>query len=361
MTKKLKVLLVEDSPVDQMLLAHILNSDSRLQVIGMADSGAKAIAFNERFDPDVIVMDVTMANMDGLETTARIMQSKPVPIVVCTGLHATDPTVSFRAIEAGALAMIGKPEGPEHKDYHALARSLTDTVVLMSEVRVIRRWPRFRPDRRAVPEKANSVAPRPKAPVKLIAIGASTGGPPVLQTLLARLPLDLPMPLLIVQHIAPGFLHGMVSWLQLTTGFPVRIAQHNARPLPGHAYLAPDSRHLGVNAAGTLVLSGEAPVNGLRPAVSHLFRSLAATSFAAEVVAVLLTGMGSDGAVELKALKDLGAITIAQDAESAVVHGMPGEAIRLGGVSLVLSPNNIAFTLCQLAGNKVPRMEGVLS
>lgn len=373
MNKKINVLVVDDSLVDQMLLVHIMNSDPRLHVIGTADNGVKAIALSERLNPDVIVMDVTMPNMDGLETTARIMQSKPVPIVVCTGLHAIDPTISFKAIEAGALALVGKPEGPGHENFHALARSLTDTLVLMSEIRLVRRWSRLKPGARSAVEETKTVAPKPawslptglsaaatagsrispglagtggsRSGVRLVAIGASTGGPLVLQTLLARLPRDFPVPLLVVQHITPGFLQGMASWLQLTTGFPVCIAQHNETPLPGHAYLAPDNQHLGVNPAGAIVLSRAEPMDRICPSVSHLFHSIAATPFASNVVGVLLTGMGRDGAEELKTLKDLGAITIAQDAESSVVHGMPGEAIRIGGATHVLAPENIAAWL----------------
>lgn len=354
MNKKINVLVVDDSLVDQMLLVHIMNSDPRLHVIGTADNGVKAIALSERLNPDVIVMDVTMPDIDGLEAASRIMHTKPVPIVVCTSLHSSDPTISFKAIEAGALALVAKPEGLAHANYHALARSLADTVVLMSEVKLVRRRPLLIHGARPALEMARLVAPKPKAAIMLVAIGASTGGPPVLQTILSGLPPGFPVPILVVQHIAPGFLPGMVSWLQLATGFPVHIAQQNEVPLPGHAYLAPDTHHMGLNASGAIVLSRNAPMNGLRPAVAHLFRSIASTPFAANVVGVLLTGMGCDGAEELKALKDHGAITIAQDAESSTVHGMPGEAIRLGGATHILTPENIAQMLGQFAGDKVP-------
>ncbi len=182
------------------------------------------------------------------------------------------------------------------------------------------------------------------AGIMLIGIGASTGGPPVLQTILSGLPKEFPATLLIVQHIARGFLSGMVEWLNQTTGLHVHIAAHDARALPGHAYIAPDDFHLGADAGGRLVLAREPPENGLRPSVSYLFRSLVHVC-GPKAVGVLLTGMGTDGAAELKQMRDCGAFTIAQDRDSSIVHGMPGEAIGLGGAAHVLSADKIAAAL----------------
>ena len=347
---KKRVLVVDDSGVDRMLITHILGSDPRLEVVGAACSAEECLELHQRLRPDVIVMDVTMPGMDGLETTARIMSSEPVPIVICSGLHGSDPLISFRAIDAGALAVIEKPVGPADPGFAAAARNLADTTLLMSEVRVVRRWQR----RRAANE---SITPPPPAPrpvatgpasvrdASLLVIGASTGGPVALHALLARLPRDLPVPVLVVQHISPGFLPGMASWLQQVTGWQVRIACHGERPLPGHVYLGPDNLHLGVNGVGLITLSDAPAKGGHRPAVSHLFQTVAEGPLAPRTVAVLLTGMGVDGAAELKLLRDRGALTIAQDAESSVVHGMPGEAIRLGAAVHVLPPESIAFLL----------------
>ena len=161
------------------------------------------------------------------------------------------------------------------------------------------------------------------------------------------------MPLLIVQHIARGFLPGMVDWLSQTTGLRVHIAAHGATPLPGHAYVAPDDFHLGADARGHLVLAREQAESGLRPAVSYLFRSLA-DSCGANAIGVLLTGMGRDGAAELKRMKDHGAYTIAQDRDSSIVHGMPGEAIELGAASQVLAADRIAGALIARIGSRPP-------
>lgn len=347
-TKK-RVLVVDDSGVDRMLIAHILGSDPRLEVVGTARSAEECLELHERLRPDAIVMDVTMPGMDGLETTARIMSTQPVPIVICSGVHGSDPLISFRAIDAGALAVIEKPVGPADPGFAAAARNLADTVVLMSEVRVVRRWQRRRaatePVTAAPPARPAVTGPASVRDASLLVIGASTGGPVALHTLLARLPRDLPVPVLIVQHISPGFLPGMASWLQQVTGWPVRIARHGERPLPGHVYLGPDSLHMGVNGGGLITLSDAPAKGGHRPAVSHLFQTVAEGPLSPRTVAVLLTGMGVDGAAELKLLRDRGALTIAQDAESSVVHGMPGEAIRLGAAVHVLPPESIAFLL----------------
>jgi two-component system chemotaxis response regulator CheB len=206
------------------------------------------------------------------------------------------------------------------------------------QVRVVPRWQRAR-------KPAPAVAPSPVVSPDRAAFTARDASLLLVGALLAKLPRDLPVPVIVVQHIAPGFLAGIAGWLQQVTGWPVGIARHGERPLPGHVYLAPDHCHLGVNGAGLLTLSNEPPEGGHRPAVSRLFRSVAEGPLAPRSVAVLLTGMGVDGAAELRRLRDRGALTIAQDAESSVVHGMPGEAIRLGAAVHVLPPESIAFLL----------------
>jgi two-component system chemotaxis response regulator CheB len=256
-------------------------------------------------------------------------------------------------MEAGAVACLAKPVSREHADFAVLSHNLLQTIRLMSEVKVVRRWPRLRsapaPASRAGATQLRSPSPGPR--IRLIGIGASTGGPPVLQSILASLPKDFTVPVLIVQHIAQGFLPGLVEWLNQTTGLHVHIAVHGMLPLPGHAYLAPDDFHLGVNTASVMILSRQAQENGVRPAVSHLFRSLAQNCGAA-AVGVLLTGMGKDGAVELKLMRDAGAETIAQDQASSVVHGMPGEAIALGAAVRVLPADRIADGLLSVVNSR---------
>lgn len=347
MNNPINVLVVEDSPAVQLLLVHLLNGDPRLKVIGTAGDGEEALELIQRVKPDVIVMDVHMPRLDGYETTRRIMETQPVPIVVCSAsLNPEEVANTFRALEAGAVALVAKPLGPGHPDFAATTAKFLETVVLMSEIKVVRRWARLRRVGQP-PVKAPGRARGTEAPVQVVAIGASTGGPPVLQTILTGLPPDFAVPVLIVQHIASGFVGGLAEWLTQTTGFPVRVASQGEPLLAGRAYLAPDGHHLGIDAHQRIALDKSQPENGLRPAVSYLFRSVA-THCGSRAVGVLLTGMGRDGADELKHLHDLGAATIAQDAESSAVFGMPGEAAKLGAVSYTLSPDRIPLALIGL-------------
>jgi two-component system chemotaxis response regulator CheB len=296
-------------------------------------------------------MDIQMPRLDGFETTRRIMETQPVPIIICTA--TTDPkevATTFRSMEAGAVACLEKPVSLEHPDHAEQVRSLLETIKLMSEVKVVRRWPRSRSNLAATAATPAIVEGRRNG-IRLIGIGASTGGPPVLQTIMAGLPKDFSVPLLIVQHITRGFLSGLVEWLNQTTAWQVHIAGHDTLPLAGHAYLAPDDLHMGVSRSGRIRLTHEEPENNLRPAVSFLFRSMAEVC-APDALGVLLSGMGKDGAAELKLMKDNGATTIAQDRETSVVHGMPGEAIELGGATHVLPADKIADTLITLVNRR---------
>jgi len=341
--KKITVLVVEDSNVLQLLLVHLLNSDPQIEVIGTAKNGFEALQALAQKSPDVILMDVEMPEMDGFEATRRIMETRPVPIVICSA--SSDPhdaITTFRLMEVGAIAFVQKPLGREHRDFAARSDHLIQTVKLMSEVKVVRRWPR-RSDV-AAPAALAGAGTRTSKNVKLIGIGASTGGPPVLQTILTALPKDFPVPLLVVQHIAPGFVEGLAEWLNQTTGSKIHIAAFGMRPMPGHVYLAPDDFHMAVRAEGDILLNKEEPENSLRPSVGRLFRSLAEVC-GPNAVGVLLTGMGKDGAAELKYMKDRGAFTIVQDQETSVVHGMPGEAIALGAATRVLPADKIADAL----------------
>ena len=346
------VLIVDDSKVAQLLLAHILETDPQIRVIGTADDGQAALEFVNQRRPDVILMDIQMPRMDGFEATRRIMETQPVPIIVCSGAaKADDVTTTFRVMEAGALACVEKPPGREHPDFERLAAGIRQNVRVMSEVKVVRRWAKARLGLvRPAPTRSGS-SPLPAQAIKAVAIGASTGGPQVLQQILAALPKAFPAPILIVQHIAHGFLPGLCEWLNQTTGFRIQIAAYGMAPLSGHVYLAPDDYHMGMTAHDRIVLTREAPENHLRPAISYLFRSLAQV-YGPAAAGVLLTGMGRVGAADLLKMMEAGAVTFAQDAESSVVHGMPGEAIRLGGATHVLAPDRIADALAALVNRQ---------
>ena len=346
--RKINVLVVDDSAVGRMYLVHILESDPQIRVIATVNDGQAALDFIQTQLPDVVLMDIHMPNMDGFEATRRIMETRPVPIVICTAsTSAKEVAITFRVLEVGAVACVEKPLGPGHPETTEATALLLQTVKLMSEVKVVRRWAR---DRSATASRLP--CPQPEAAsaageIAVVGIGTSTGGPPVLQTILAGLPKDFPVPILVVQHIAQGFLPGLAEWLNQTTGFQVQIAAYGVTALPGHVYLAPDNFQMGFAAGGRIVLTKEDPENGVRPAVSYLFRSLAEVC-GPRAVGVLLTGMGVDGAAELKRMRDRGAVTVAQDRESSVVHGMPGAAIALDGATHVLPDDRIAEMLVTL-------------
>lgn len=331
-------------------LTYILDSDPEIQVIGTAANGEEAIEAAKQKKPSVITMDIHMPKMDGFEATRRIMKVQPTPIVIVSGSSTVkEAATAFKAIEVGALAVVPRPEGIGHPEHEAKAKELIQTVKLMSEVKVVRRW---RPPKKGIaPPVARVEIEKTLPKIQIVALGASTGGPIALQTILSGLAKDFPVPVLIVQHIAVGFLEGLVDWLAQSTGFPVHIATDGEHPLPGHAYVAPDGFHMIVKAGNRIALTGDEPRDGLRPSISHLFASVAEV-FGKNAIGMLLTGMGKDGADELKWMKDKGAITIAQDEESSIVYGMPGEAARLDAASYVLSLEKIPAALMTFVGRK---------
>ncbi len=346
------VLIVEDSAVAREHLNYILSSTPDIQVVAMAKDGEEAVKLALQVKPDVITMDIHMPKMDGLETTRHIMATHPAPIIIVSSSwkpHEVERV--FLAMEAGALAVVEKPMGIGHPRHKAMAEELAQTVRLMSEVKVIKRWTRSRQA-----TKSSAALPRvglkpTQSEIKLVAIGSSTGGPSVLQTILSGLPQDFSIPILIVQHIAAGFLNGLVEWLGQRTCHSISVATHGEKIKPGHVYFAPDDWHMGIGRYGQITLSQSKPEDNLRPAVSYLLRSVA-ESFGPQAAGVLLTGMGQDGARDLKLMRDKGAITIAQNEESSVIFGMPGEAVKLGAAAHVLSPDEIVTTLIRIVNRK---------
>ena len=337
----IRVLIADDSAVSQQLLRQMIEADPELRVVGWAKNGQEAVQAVAWAKPDVITMDIHMPVMDGLEATRRIMESTPVPIVVVSGVSdREEPRLSFRALEAGALTTLARPPGPGNADHEQAGRVLISTLKTMAGVRVIRRW-----TARPAVARAVAVGGGEGNDIRIIAVGASTGGPVALQTLLKHLP-EMPVPMAVVQHISAGFCEGFVEWLGQSTGKTVRLATDGLLLQPGHIYVAPDGRHLELAAGPIARLTFGSPDAGLRPSVKQLFQSVARV-WRHRAAAVLLTGMGEDGAEEMRLLKDLGALTIAQDEESCVVFGMPGAAVKRQGARFVLPPHLIAAQLAQ--------------
>jgi two-component system, chemotaxis family, protein-glutamate methylesterase/glutaminase len=343
----IRVLVVDDSAVAREHLAHLLAQDPGMRIVGRARDGAEAVAEAERLRPSVIVMDVHMPRLDGYQATRQIMESSPTPIVmVSAGLSRDEVAMTFAALEAGALAVVEKPAGPDRPGREAGAARLLETVRLMSEVKVVRRW-------RTPIARAADPASIPRATsgrrVRLVAIGASTGGPPVLGGMLAAMPRDLAAPIVIVQHTAPGFVGGLVEWLAARSPLRVGLAQAGQAVQPGCVYVAPDGMQMGVTPTGRIDLSPGVGGDGFCPSVTHLFETVA-RSYGPGALGVLLTGMGRDGAAGLLRMREAGAVTAAQDEESSVVFGMPGQAVALGAAQYVLAPGRLAGLIRAMAG-----------
>jgi two-component system chemotaxis response regulator CheB len=359
----IRVLVAEDSAVTREYLVYLLEQDSALQVVGTARDGVDAVAQAERLKPDVILMDVHMPRLNGYEATRQIMERVPTPIVMISGSSSRDEAaMAFRALQAGAVTLVDKPGGPDHPAQAETTQRLLESVKLMSEVKVIRRWPRGRGQGTGVRDWGSGVSgqgeltiPQPPTPsprrIRLIAIGASTGGPQVLAEILGKLPGDLGVPILVVQHITAGFVPGLADWLNQVSRLRVKVAQAGDPVQRGTVYLAPDRSQMGITREGRVHLTNEDTEGGFSPSASYLFQSVAET-YGRSAVGVLLSGMGRDGAEGLRRLREAGGVTIAQDEESSIVFGMPGEAIRQGAAEYVLSPEQIAALIRSLAAPK---------
>jgi two-component system chemotaxis response regulator CheB len=330
----IKVLVAEDSAVQRELLVYFLGQDADLTVVGAARNGTEAVDLNRERRPDVIVMDVHMPGMNGYEATRRILEEAPTPIVmVSASIGENEVELSFEALQAGALAMVAKPLGPEHPDHQESVDRLTTTIKLMSEVKVVRRWRK---------EPVGDVATLArKRRIEVVAIGASTGGPGAIVDILQGLPPDLDAAVVIVQHMLPGFVQGFAKWLGPKTGLDVQLANDGDRLTPGRIFIAPDGRQTGVSREGRISLQANSGKDGFCPSASFLFSSVA-RAYGSASMGVVLTGMGQDGADGLLEMRRAGGLTIAQEAETCAVFGMPKAAIALGAAEHVLRPEQIA-------------------
>ncbi|MGU3361473.1 chemotaxis-specific protein-glutamate methyltransferase CheB [Methylobacterium sp. M6A4_1b] len=342
-------MLVEDSLVVRQLLIHIVGRDPRLDVVAAVASGEEALATIGEVRPDVVSMDIRLPGIDGLETTRRIMAERPTPIVVIAdSIEDSSLRISMNALRAGALSVVEKPVATTHAGYDAAASEICTQLRIMAAVPVIRRRPIGSEWAGRVATPPASAALRVPEPASVLAIAASTGGPPALARVIGALPASFPLPVLVVQHMGPAFMEGFATWLNGVVGLPVALAREGERAEPGRVYVAPGDRHLELGGGGHLRITDAAPVGGQRPAATALFRSVARHA-GTRGLGVLLTGMGEDGALGLLDMRRAGGLTVAEDESTAVVFGMPAAAIRLSAAGTVLPLDRIAAHLARAA------------
>jgi two-component system chemotaxis response regulator CheB len=335
-----RVLICEDSLAYATALSRFLEGDEEIDVVGIAPTGEQAIADVERLEPDLLTLDMQLPGMDGLEVVERLMGSNPLPIVVLSAKVARGSERAVAALAAGALEVLAKDMLRLDRPDDLWAQAMRSRLRRLSSMRVARPAA-SRHQKQAPPPTTSGLGSRS---VRAIGIGASTGGPPVLETILGRLPADFPVPVLVVQHMTPGFIEGFAHWLDQKLSIEVRIAGEGDRAAPG-VWFAPDGAHLLLTKSMRFAL-GDEPEGPHRPSVDALLSSLAQAG-GSEAVGVVLTGMGRDGAVGAAEIHQGGGIVIAQDEASSVVYGMP-RAVAENVADLVVPPAEIAGALSML-------------
>ncbi len=320
--KRIRVLVVDDSPTMANALTALLSEDPRIEVVGRAEDGNRAVMLARLLRPDVITMDLLLPGLDGPGAIAQIMADAPARILVVSAVaEQRGVDLGFQAMSAGALELIGKPSVTSGEELRRWGRDLAKSVCLMAEVPVVSR--RARVSGRGAPAVTGGR-------VDIFGVVASTGGPPALAEVLSKLPTDLPVPIVIAQHITTGFTQGMVRWLSAVTPLPVRVAKEGERLEPGKVYFPDDGCDLSVESDGVARLTRT--LGGACPSGDLLLTSLA-RAYGSRAGGGVLTGMGEDGARGLLAIHQVGGVTFAQDEASSVVFGMPRAALELGAAT----------------------------
>ncbi|HYX64150.1 MAG TPA: chemotaxis response regulator protein-glutamate methylesterase [Burkholderiales bacterium] len=342
----IRVLVIDDSAVMRGIMSRIINAQPDMTVAAVASDPVVAMEQLRRLSPDVITLDVEMPRMNGLEFLPRLMASRPVPVVMVSSLTAQGAEVTLRALELGAVDFVAKPVLTTEEEIAAYAEEVADKLRAAAGARLGRTTTR---GAAAVPRLAAGRA----LASKFIVIGASTGGVEALRELLVPLPAGMP-PILVAQHMPAGFTRSFAQRLNSLCAIAVKEGEDGEPLQPGHAYIAPGGKHMTVGArTGRLEtrLSEDPPINRHRPSVDALFRS-ASEAGGRHCIAVLLSGMGADGAEAMVGLRRAGSHNIVQDEASCVVFGMPKRAIALNAVHDVLPPSAIARRLVELCMRK---------
>jgi two-component system, chemotaxis family, protein-glutamate methylesterase/glutaminase len=337
-----KVLVVDDSALVRSLLAEIIRSDPGLQLVGLAPDAYVARDLVKQFSPDVITLDIEMPRMDGLSFLEKLMTARPTPVVMISTLTEAGAEATLQALELGAVDFIPKPKLGIAAGIEAYRELILEKIHQAARVRVAtlrrKQAPRVGGEKLAVRQLSGTE--------KIIAIGASTGGTEAIKDVLMQLPPNVPG-IVITQHMPPGFTRSFAQRLDRLTKLHVVEAAGGERILPGHAYLAPGNFHLLVERSGAdyvVKLSDGDPVHRHRPAVDVMMKSVARAG-GKNVLGVLLTGMGKDGAQGMSDIRSQGGYTLAQDEASCVVYGMPREAVLMGAVDAIVSLDKMGEAL----------------
>ena len=350
-TPKVKVLVIDDSALIRHLLTEIINSHVDLTVVASAPDPIVARELIKLHNPDVLTLDVEMPRMDGLEFLERLMRLRPTPVLMVSSLTDQGSNVTLKALELGAVDYIAKPKVDIAAGLKRYSDLIAEKIRVCAKAKVRSRVFNDNHPKRQLLSKGYS------STEKVIFVGASTGGTEAIRRFLEPLPADMPA-IMITQHMPENFTRTFAERLDKLCTLNVQEAQHNKRVLPGQVYIAPGNAHLEIVRSGanymTLLHEGE-PVNRHRPSVDVLFLSAAKVA-GGNAIGVILTGMGKDGALGMKAMKESGAITFAQDEESCIVFGMPKEAIALGVVDEVLPLDELPSRVLDKVGQRVNRV-----
>ncbi|NVB85432.1 MAG: response regulator [Kofleriaceae bacterium] len=330
-----RLLIVDDSPLIRSVLRTVL-AGPEITVVGEAADGLQAQALVKQLAPDVVTMDVVMPMMSGLETIERIMSERPTPIVVVADVHGDTEKLAMEALDRGAVALFPKPTG----GFDAHSRDeLTRAITRAARITV-------RPPARTRQHRRLPTAPAFRAHVDVVGIVGSTGSPRTLRAILSALPSPLPYGIAIVQHTTRGFTQALASWLDESSRLDVRVARDGSRIEPGQIVVAPDDAHLEIAHGGKIRIRGDGPVDGHRPSGTVLLRSLAQT-YGPRASGVVLSGMGRDGAEGAGALERAGAMVFVEDPDSAVVGGMPREALKAAPSAVVVPASQLGDALAR--------------
>jgi two-component system chemotaxis response regulator CheB len=336
--KKTRVLIVDDSAFMRKVLEEIIRTDPKMEVVGQAKDGREALAMLVSLQPDVLTMDINMPRMDGLEATELIMTQNPRPIVIVSSESRHGASSALRALELGAIDFVAKPSSGIDLDMKNVRDELLRKLKMAAKVRVVRTAARHDPTASAPPrahaESAKEAASA-DARFPLVVIAASTGGPATLMRMLPRFPKDFPAPVVLVQHMPAAFTSQLSVQLAEVARIRVKEAEAGEALCPGTFYVCPGSHHLRISLTGRLELDDGPRISGYRPCADVTFESAAAYA-GANIVGVVLTGMGSDGARGIQAVKAGRGRVLVQDEASSVIFGMPAEAIRTGAVDQVV-------------------------